>query len=91
MHHLESLTKLCNMLHSKFSTSFDEDSVTIFIEHKVNEERTFLAPTFYFDEQGNLQIPRNQRETFKYLTRHIKSTIADFKKYLEESKQLNYI
>ena len=75
------------MLHSKFSTSYDEDSVTIFIEHKVNGERTFLSPTFYFDDLGNLLIPDNQRETFKYLTRHIKSTMADFKFYLEDTRQ----
>lgn len=75
------------MLHSKFSTSYDEDSVTIFIEHKVNNERTFLTPTFQFDDKGNLLIPRNQKETFKYVARHIKSKISVLKDYLEQTRQ----
>ena len=73
------------MLHSKFSTSFGDDDVTIFIQHKVNNESRFFGPTFYFDDEGKLLITGNERETFKYVARHIKTTIAKLKKYLEES------
>ncbi len=79
------------MLHSKFSLSFDLDdqSVTIFIEHKVNNEKTFSSPFFYFDDNGKLIIPPNtergfNRSTFSYLARHIKTKVGTFKKYIED-------
>lgn len=80
------------MLHSKFSLSFDDyaNSVTIFIEVKVNNEKTFLSPSFNFNDEGKIIIADYVRygydkETFKYITRHIKSTIKEFKNYLEDS------
>ena len=80
------------MLHSKFSLSFDMDdqSVTILIQHKVNNEKTFLSPFFYFDDNGKLIIPPNtergfNRSTFSYLARHVKTKVATFKEYIEDS------
>ena len=79
------------MLHSKFSLSFDMEnqSVIIFIEHKVNNEKTFLSPIFNFDDNGKLIIPPNtergyNRSTFSYLARHVKTKVAIFKKYIED-------
>ena len=76
------------MLHSKFSLSFDTENqmVSIYIEHKVNGERSFTAPTFDFDDNGKLIIPPNRvnRETFSYLARHVKTKVATFKKYIED-------
>ncbi len=79
------------MLHSKFSLSFDTDNqmVTIFIQHEVNYEKTFIAPIFHFDDNGKLIIPPNtergyNRSTFSYLARHIKTKVATFKKYIED-------
>ena len=75
------------MLHSKFSLSFDTDNqmVSIYIEHKVNGEKSFIAPKFDFDDNGKLIIPPNRvnRETFTYLARHVKTTVAKFKEYIE--------
>ena len=80
------------MLHSKFSLSFDLDdqSVTIFIQHNVNNEKTFFNPFFFFDKDGKLIIPPNSertynKATFSYLARHIKTKVAEFKKYIEDS------
>ena len=76
------------MLHSKFSLSFDTDNqmVSIYIEHKVNGEKSFIAPKFDFDDNGKLIIPPNRvnRETFTYLARHVKTTIAKLKEYIED-------
>jgi hypothetical protein len=79
------------MLHSKFSLSFDTDDqmVTIYIEHKVNGERTISSPTFYLDDNGELIIPPNtergyNKSTFSYLARHVKTKVAQFKKYIED-------
>ena len=80
------------MLHSKFSLSFDMDdqSVTILIQHKVNNEKTFSSPFFYFDDNGKLIIPPNtergfNKSTFSYLARHVKTKVATFKEYIEDS------
>lgn len=76
------------MLHSKFSTSYDasDRSVTIFIQHKVNNENQTISRTFYFDQQGNLILddPYLTKDSFKLITRHVKSTIPKFKAYLED-------
>ena len=79
------------MLHSKFSLSFDTDNqmVTIYIEHEVNNEMTFIAPIFYFDDDGKLIIPPNSergynKSTFSYLARHVKTKVDQFKKYIED-------
>jgi len=75
------------MLHSKFSTSIniEDQSITIFIEHLVNDERNFFNPTFYFDEKNKLKIlGHGRKETFKYLARHIKTTINNLTQYLED-------
>ncbi len=79
------------MLHSKFSLSFDTDNqmVTIFIQHEVNFEKTFIAPIFHFGDDDKLIIPPNtergyNRSTFSYLARHVKTKVADFKKYIED-------
>ena len=80
------------MLHSKFSLSFDLDdqSVTIFIHHNVNNEKTLLSVFFFFDEDGKLIIPPNSvktfnKSTFSYLARHVKTKVAKFKEYIEDS------
>ena len=77
------------MLHSKFSLSFDTDNqmVTIFIEYEVNNEMTFIAPIFPFDDKDKLIIPPNRvnRETFSSLARHVKTKVAEFKEYIEDS------
>ena len=79
------------MLHSKFSLSFDTDNqmVTIYIQHEVNFEKTFIAPIFHFDDNDKLIIPPNteegyNRSTFSYLARHIKTKVGIFKKYIED-------
>lgn len=76
------------MLHSKFSLSFDLDNqmVTIYVEHKVNGEKTFISPIFHFDDNGKLIIPPNRvnRETFSYLARHVKTKVDQFKEYIED-------
>ena len=79
------------MLHSKFSLSFDFDNqmVSIYIEHKVNSERTFSSPIFYLDDNGKLIIPPNSdrgynKSTFSYLARHVKTKIDQFKEYIED-------
>ena len=79
------------MLHSKFSLLLDTDNqmVTIFIEHEVNNEMTFIAPIFHFDDDGELIIPPNSergynKSTFSYLARHVKTKVAQFKKYIED-------
>ena len=76
------------MLHSKFSLWFDleESSVTISIHHLVNNERVPFSTTFYFDKDGNLELPmeRNSNSRLTYLARHVKSTSAKFRKYLED-------
>tara|TARA_R110000822_G_C14964967_1_gene456571 strand:+ start:47 stop:325 length:279 start_codon:yes stop_codon:yes gene_type:complete len=79
------------MLHSKFSLSFDLDdqSVTIFISHKVNKEWCSVAPTFYFNNDGKLIIPPNSergynKSTFSYLARHIKTKVSLLKERLED-------
>ena len=75
------------MLHSKFSTSYDasDRSVTIFIQHKVNNENQSLMRTFYFDQQGKLILddPYLTKNSFKLITKHVKSSIPKFKAYLE--------
>ena len=83
------------MLHSKFSTRFDLDdqSVQIYIEHKVNGERQFLSPVFYFDPNGKLMIPSkadqkySNMETFSYIARHVQTKVKNLKSYLEYSFQ----
>ena len=79
------------MLHSKFSLSFDieDQMVSIYIEHKVNNERTFSSPIFYLDDNGKLIIPPNSdrgynKSTFSYLARHVKTKIDHFKEYIED-------
>ena len=79
------------MLHSKFSLSFDieDQMVSIYIEHKVNSERTFSSPIFYLDDNGKLIIPPNSdigynKSTFSYLARHVKTKIDHFKEYIED-------
>ena len=76
------------MLHSKFSLWFDleESSVTISIHHLVNNERVPFSTTFYFDKDGNLELPmeRNSNSRLTYLARHVKSKSGDFKTYLEK-------
>ena len=79
------------MLHSKFSLSFDTDNqmVSIYIEHKINSERTFSSPIFYLDDNGKLIIPPNSdrgynKSTFSYLARHVKTKIDHFKEYIED-------
>tara|TARA_Y100000768_G_C23699900_1_gene550871 strand:- start:34 stop:510 length:477 start_codon:yes stop_codon:yes gene_type:complete len=76
------------MLHSKFSTSYDarDSSVTIFIQQKVNNENYTISRTFYFDQQGKLILddPFVSKDSFKLITRHVKSTIPKFKAYLED-------
>ena len=79
------------MLHSKFSLSFDieDQMVSIYIEHKVNNERTFSSPIFYLDDNGKLIIPPNSdrgynKSTFSYLARHVKTKIDQFKEYIED-------
>ena len=79
------------MLHSKFSLSFDTDNqmVSIYIQHEVNAEMTFISPIFYFDDNGKLIIPPNSdrgynRSTFSYLARHVKTKVAQFKEYIED-------
>lgn len=79
------------MLHSKFSLSFDTDNqmVSIYIEHEVNFEKTFIAPIFHFDDNDKLIIPPNtergyNRSTFSYLARHVKTKVGIFKKYIED-------
>lgn len=79
------------MLHSKFSLSFDTDNqmVSIYIEHKVNNEKTFSSPIFHFDDNGELIIPPNSergynKSTFSYLARHVKTKVDKFKKYIED-------
>lgn len=82
------------MLHSKFSTSFDHDNqlVSIWITHKVNEEMTNLNLNFYFDENGSLEIQEpSKRESFKYLARHVKTTMPKLKNYLENSYQDDFV
>jgi len=82
------------MLHSKFSTSFDHEnqSVSIWITHKVNEEMTNLNLNFYFDENGFLEIEEpSKRESFKYLARHIKTTMPKLKEYLESLFQDDFV
>ena len=82
------------MLHSKFSTSFDHDnqSVSIWITHKVNEEMTNLNLNFYFDESGSLEIKESsKRESFKYLARHVKTTMPKLREYLEDSYQDDFV
>ena len=79
------------MLHSKFSLSFDTDNqmVSIYIEHKVNGEMTFISPIFHFDDNGKLIIPPNShkginKSTFSYLARHVKTKVNQFKEYIED-------
>ena len=79
------------MLHSKFSLSFDTDNqmVSIYIEHKINSERTFSSPIFYLDDNGKLIIPPNSdrgynKSTFSYLARHVKTKVDHFKEYIED-------
>ena len=82
------------MLHSKFSTSFDHDnqSVSIWITHKVNEEMTNLNLNFYFDENGSLEIQEpSKRESFKYLARHVKTTMPKLKEYLDDLYKDDYV
>lgn len=71
------------MLHSKFSLWFDleESSVTISIHHLVNNERVPFSTTFYFDKDGNLELPmeRDSNSRLTYLARHIKSTAETLK------------
>ena len=59
--------------------------VSIYIEHKVNGEKSLIAPKFNFDDTCKLIIPPNRgnRETFTYLARHVKTTVAKFKEYIE--------
>ena len=77
------------MLHSKFSVSFDQDTVSIWIQVKVNNEKTFLNPHFDFNEDGKIIIPESKwshnRETLKLIARHVKTTLAKLIKYLEDS------
>ena len=80
------------MLHSKFNLWFDleESSVTISIHHLVNEERVPFSTTFYFDKAGKLIIPPNSertfnKATFSYLARHVKTKVAEFKEFIEDS------
>jgi len=77
------------MLHSKFNTTFDltERSVTIRITHRVNGENHYSAPWFLFDDQGKLILDdnRTRRDSFKYIARHIKTTVSKLKKYIEDS------
>lgn len=76
------------MLHSKFNTTFDltERSVTIHITHEVNGENHYLSPWFLFDCQGKLILDDNRvrRDTFKYIARHIKTTMSKLQEYLEK-------
>ena len=79
------------MLHSKFSLLFDIDNqmVSIYIEHEVNNEMTFIAPIFHFDDDGKLIIPPNSdrgynKSTFSYLARHVKTKVNQFKEYIED-------
>ena len=79
------------MLHSKFSISFDQDTVSIWIQLKVNNEKSFYNPHFDFDEEGKIIIPNDRwgynRESLKLVSRHIKTTLAKLIKYLEDSFQ----
>tara|TARA_B100001093_G_C26056383_1_gene688577 strand:+ start:171 stop:440 length:270 start_codon:yes stop_codon:yes gene_type:complete len=83
------------MLHSKFSLSFDKENqmVSIYIEHKVNGEKTFSSPIFHFDDNGELIIPPNShkginKSTFSYLARHVKTKVAILKSYIEQQYEL---
>tara|TARA_R110000751_G_scaffold27439_1_gene72564 strand:+ start:233 stop:502 length:270 start_codon:yes stop_codon:yes gene_type:complete len=88
------------MLHSKFSLSFDlyNQSVNIYISHKVNNEWNSICPTFNFNDKGKLIIPPNSengynKSTFSYLARHIKTKVSQFKEHLErefESQMVVY-
>jgi len=77
------------MLHSKFSISFDQDTVSIWIQITVNNEKTFLNPCFDFDQDGKIIIPGDRwgynKETLKLVSRHVKTTLAKLIKYLEDS------
>tara|TARA_R100001460_G_scaffold9049_1_gene22091 strand:- start:12589 stop:12939 length:351 start_codon:yes stop_codon:yes gene_type:complete len=79
------------MLHSKFNTSFDltERSVTIHITYRVNGENHYLSPWFLFDDQGKLIIDDNRvlKDCFKYIARHIKTTMSKLQQYLEKGYQ----
>ena len=79
------------MLHSKFSISFDQDTVSIWIQIKVNNEKTFYNPCFDFDGDGKIIIPSDRwgynRESLKLVSRHVKTTLAKLIKYLEDSFQ----
>tara|TARA_B110000483_G_scaffold40209_1_gene49884 strand:- start:29 stop:298 length:270 start_codon:yes stop_codon:yes gene_type:complete len=85
------------MLHSKFNHGIDleERSVTINIHHLVNNERMPFSTTFYFDKDGNLELPmeRDSNTRIVYLARHIKSTSGDLKTYLEDEylREKSYI
>tara|TARA_R100001509_G_scaffold144024_1_gene100126 strand:- start:206 stop:487 length:282 start_codon:yes stop_codon:yes gene_type:complete len=79
------------MLHSKFSLSFDTDNqmVSIYIGYEDKYGKSFIAPTFHFNDYGKLIIPPNtergyNRSTFSYLARHVKTKVADFKKHIED-------
>ena len=79
------------MIRSKLNISFDENSVSIWIQTKVNNEKTFLNPHFDFDQEGKIIIPSDRwgynRETLKLVARHIKTTLAKLIAYLEQSFQ----
>ena len=83
------------MLHSKFNTYFDHEEklVGISITHKVNEERTNLSLWFYFNDNGSLLVDRNSnvRKSFKYLARHVKTTMPKLKEYLENLYQDDFV
>ena len=76
-------------MHSKFSISFTDHSVVIWIQTEVNNEKTYLSPEYDFDDFGNIIIPQsrwsNNRETLKFVARHIKTTLNKLIIYLENS------
>ena len=83
------------MLHSKFSLSFDKDnqSVIIFIQHKVNGEMTMTSFFFDLDDDGKLIIPPNSyrgfnKSSFSYLARHVKTKVAILKSHIEQQYEL---
>tara|TARA_B100000214_G_scaffold257319_1_gene189690 strand:- start:3253 stop:3699 length:447 start_codon:yes stop_codon:yes gene_type:complete len=63
--------------------------VSIYIGYEDNYGKSFIAPIFHFDDNDKLIIPPNtergyNRSTFSYLARHVKTKVADFKKYIED-------